>query len=142
MDKYEIVELAVNELHKCESFWDNGGNSEDSRLAKLMKSGERKAFAYKTGNDYVGGCAISIRSNEFGEYGHFSYFSVRNDLRNKGIGSRILDFAMNYLRENGIKTMRLNVYKDNPSAIRLYERNGFVYAEDLTPEKIAMIKTL
>jgi ribosomal protein S18 acetylase RimI-like enzyme len=134
--------LTVNELHKCESFWDNGGSSDDSRLAKLMKSGERKAFAYKIGNDYVGGCAISIRSNEFDKYGHFSYFSVRSDLRNKGIGSCILGFAINYLRENGIKTMRLNVYKDNPSAIKLYERNGFVYAEDLTPEKIAMIKTI
>ncbi|NCA92815.1 GNAT family N-acetyltransferase [bacterium] len=142
MDKYEIVELSVNELSKCESFWDNGGNSDDSRLANLMKCGERKAFACKTDDGYVGGCAISIRNNDHGEYGHFSYFSVRNNLRSRGIGSSILDFAVNYLKEIGIKTMRLNVYKDNPSAIRLYKRNGFIYDKDLTPEKIIMVKNL
>ncbi|MDD4124847.1 MAG: GNAT family N-acetyltransferase [Eubacteriales bacterium] len=142
MNTYEIIELTVNDLRKCESFWDNDGSDDDSRLAGLMKCGERKAFAYMTGGDYVGGFAVSIRNNESGKYGHFSYFSVRSDLRNNGIGSRILDFAAEYLRKNGIKAMRLNVYKDNPSAIRLYERNGFKYAEDITPEKIAMIKAL
>lgn len=138
MDPYEMVEVTVHDLYKCKSFWVNG----DQRLTNLMNSGERRAFAYKTGGDYVGGCAISIRSNEYGKYGHFSYFSVRSDLRNNGIGSRILDFAVDYLEKLGIQTMRLNVYKDNPDAIRLYERNGFTYAEDLSPEKIAMIKKL
>ena len=140
--KYDIVELTTNELYKCESFWDNGGNNEDSRLAKLMNIGERRAFAYKINNVYVGGCAISIRKNEQGQYGHLSYLAVRNDLRNNGIGSSIINFAINHLRELGIKIMRLNVNKDNSSAIRLYERYGFTYAEDITPEKIAMIKSI
>ncbi|MDR1687064.1 MAG: GNAT family N-acetyltransferase, partial [Clostridiales bacterium] len=73
---------------------------------------------------------------------HFSHFAVRSDLRGKGIGSSILEFALNYFRTIGMEKMRLHVYKDNPLAIKLYERYGFQYAEDITPEKIAMIKIL
>ncbi|MDR0326317.1 MAG: GNAT family N-acetyltransferase [Oscillospiraceae bacterium] len=141
MNEYEIVEVTSNDLDKCESFWGPANNGE-TRLAKLMNSGERRAFAYKINNEYVGGCAISIRNNEQGKYGHLSYMSVRSDMRNNGIGSCIIDFTMNFLRKIGINTMRLNVNKDNPSAIRLYTRNGFIFAEDITPEKIAMKRTL
>ena len=140
LDKYQIIELTKKELYKCDSFWDNGGNNEDSRLAKLMTSGERRAFAYKINDNYVGGFAISIRNNEKKEYGHLSYLCVRSDLRNNGIGSRLIDFAINYLKQIGINTIRLNVNKDNPSAIRFYERKGFKYLEDITPEKINMMK--
>ena len=74
--------------------------------------------------------------------GHFSDFFVREDLRGKGIGSRILEFAINYFKENGIKKIRLHVYKDNSSAIKLYEKYDFKHFEDMTPEKIAMMRTL
>ena len=100
---------------------------------------DRKTFAYRTGGEYVGGCALFER---YEKCGHLSHFVVRSDLRGQGIGSRILEFAIKHLKEMGMEIMRLHVNKDNPSAIRLYERYGFKYAEDVTPEKIAMVKKL
>jgi len=131
MDKeFEIVELTLNDLPKCSSFWEV---MNDSRLV------DRKTFAYKIGDEYVGGCALFKR---YEKCGHLSHFSVRSDLRGNGIGSRILEFAINHFKETGMEIMRLHVFKNNPDAIRLYERYGFKNTEDITPEKIAMIKTL
>ena len=127
--EYKIIELTPDDLPKCSSFWDVN----DSRLVS------RKIFAYKIGDEYIGGFALFER---YEKCGHFSNFNVRSDLRGNGIGSRILEFAIKYLKETGMEIMRLNVFKNNPSAIKLYSRYGFVHAEDMTPEKIAMIKTL
>lgn len=135
MNKNEIVELTLSELPKCLSFW----GYPNTRLEDFLKSGARRVFAYKIGDDYVGGCALIIRENQSG---HFSDFCVKEDLRGKGIGSCILKFAIDFFKDNGIKTIRLHVYKDNPAAIRLYERYGFRFFEEMTPEKIAMIKIL
>lgn len=135
MKEYKIVELTLDDLPKCSSFW----GYHNTRLEEFLRSGARRVFAYKIGDEYVGGCAIIIRENR---HGHFSDFCVREDLRGKGIGSRILEFAISYFRENGMQTVRLHVFKDNPSAIRLYTRYGFKHFEDMTPEKIAMIKDI
>ena len=129
-----IIELTINELDKCISFWDI-----PSKLAESINSEKRKAFAYKIGNIYIGGCALSIREEDCG---HFSYFAVAPDFRGNGIGSCIIDFAVKYFKNMGLRKMRLHVHKDNSNAIRLYKRKGFVYEFDITPEKIAMIKTI
>lgn len=135
MKEYEIVELTLDDLPKCSSFW----GYPNTRLEEFLRSGARRVFAYKTGDEYVGGCALIIRESQ---PGHFSDFCVREDLRGKGIGSRILEFAINCFREKGIQKIRLHVFKDNPSAIRLYERYGFKHFENMIPEKIAMIKDI
>lgn len=135
MREYEIVELTLDDLVKCSSFW----GYPNPRLEEFLRSGARKVFAYKTGDEFVGGCALIIGENQ---NGHFSDFFVRKDLRGTGIGSRILEFAINFFKENKIKTVRLHVFKDNPSAIKLYARYGFYYFEDITPEKVAMIKNI
>ncbi|MCH5316952.1 MAG: GNAT family N-acetyltransferase [Eubacterium sp.] len=127
-----IVELTINDLDRCGSFWDI-----PSKLVEPIRKGERKAFAYKIDNEFVGGCALSIKNDDCG---HFSYFAVAADFRGNGIGSRIIDFAVNYFKSLGLTQMRLHVQKNNFNAIRLYERNGFVYECDVTNEEIAMIK--
>lgn len=52
---------------------------------------------------------------------------VHDNYQNQGIGSRLLealiDLAENWLN---LKRLELTVYTDNPSAIHLYEKYGFV----------------
>ena len=135
MNKNEMVELALSELPQCSSF----RGYPNTRLEEFLKSGARKFFAYKIGDEYVGGCALIIKE---GQFGHFSDFCVREDWRGKGIGSCILKCAIDHFKDHGIKTVRLHVFKDNPAEIRLYERFGFRVFEEINPGKIAMIKTL
>lgn len=45
----------------------------------------------------------------------------------KGIGQALLDFTLSYAKENGMRSIRLDVYEHNTPAIKLYARNGFEY---------------
>jgi RimJ/RimL family protein N-acetyltransferase len=46
--------------------------------------------------------------------------------RRRGIGTRLLDAAVAWARESGVKKLELHVFPWNEAAIRLYERYGFV----------------
>lgn len=52
--------------------------------------------------------------------------AVRRDMRGKGIGTHLLNDLKDYARENGFRTIRLDVIDTNPAARRLYEQQGFV----------------
>ena len=45
----------------------------------------------------------------------------------KGIGNALLDYSIEFAKNSGIKTIRLDVYEKNIPAIKLYEKNGFIY---------------
>ena len=50
---------------------------------------------------------------------------VREDMRNKGIGSVIMRAAKDYGKENGADFIRTQVFPGNVDGMRFYERNGF-----------------
>ncbi|NOY84172.1 MAG: N-acetyltransferase [Nitrospirae bacterium] len=52
--------------------------------------------------------------------------AVHKDYRGRGIGSHLLNDILNYAREKGFKSVRLDVIDTNPGAQRLYERSGFI----------------
>ena len=51
---------------------------------------------------------------------------VRPDVRDRGIGSGILDAMEAECRRQGIRALHLEVDRDNPDGRRLYLRRGFV----------------
>ena len=51
---------------------------------------------------------------------------VDQEMRGKGIGTKLLEKLKHYARENGFSSIRLDVIDTNPAARRLYERQGFV----------------
>jgi GNAT superfamily N-acetyltransferase len=52
-------------------------------------------------------------------------FFIKENFRNKGIGSQALDYVIKYSRTTGIKALHLEVKEKHKDAARLYERNGF-----------------
>lgn len=47
----------------------------------------------------------------------------------RGIGRELVKFALSYAREQGQKSVRLDVYEKNLPAIALYEKCGFQYID-------------
>jgi ribosomal protein S18 acetylase RimI-like enzyme len=52
-------------------------------------------------------------------------FRVKSIWRNQGIGHYLMDFVEQDLWDRGFKFVTLNVAKENPDALRLYERLGY-----------------
>lgn len=50
---------------------------------------------------------------------------VSPDFQNRGIGSRILAHIEDQARSMGFQSIRLDVFSENPYALRLYEKNGY-----------------
>ena len=54
---------------------------------------------------------------------------VHPDDRNKGIGRILMEFAKEEAKLQGMHSIRLDVYKENTPAIRLYESCGYGYVD-------------
>ena len=52
-------------------------------------------------------------------------FRVRPELRNQGLGGQLMQHAECDLLERGFHRVTLNVARDNPDALRFYERIGY-----------------
>lgn len=58
--------------------------------------------------------------------GHILNFAIRSDARRKGKGTMLVKHIIQDLRNNGIRSCRLEVRESNKPARRLYESCGFV----------------
>lgn len=61
---------------------------------------------------------------------YIASIGVKSDLRGKGIGSKILQFAFEYARQKGYNEICLKVGKDNIPAIMLFKKAGFTIDYD------------
>jgi len=72
-----------------------------------------------------------------GRRGMMYHLAVRDDLRKKGIGSKLVEELENRLRQKGCHRYYLLVTMDNENALRFYEKRGwqrmdlYPYAKDL-----------
>ncbi len=80
---------------------------------------------------------------------HILDLTVAKDMRHKGIGSSILDYAVKKYSPDIIKYFFLEVRVSNSTAIKLYEKFGFkifmlrkAYYEDNGEDALCMVKEL
>lgn len=52
-------------------------------------------------------------------------FRIRPEWQNKGVGTGLMEFVEADLYQRGFSFTTLNVAKDNPAALRLYQRLGY-----------------
>ena len=57
---------------------------------------------------------------------YLSKFYLEKNYRGKKISRKMLEFIENYCKENNLKSIYLNVNRDNDLAIKVYEHLGFV----------------
>ncbi|OPC56353.1 GNAT family N-acetyltransferase [Elizabethkingia miricola] len=62
---------------------------------------------------------------DFSRYAYLGFMYVKPDYRGKGVNRLIVDELTNWSRDQGISEIRLEVYADNESAVKAYEKAGF-----------------
>ena len=78
-------------------------------------------YVYEDKNEIIGYISISFDQ----EQGEILNFCVNKRYQHKGIGTKILAYAMNILHSKGAKSFILEVRESNRGAISLYEKFGF-----------------
>jgi RimJ/RimL family protein N-acetyltransferase len=72
--------------------------------------------------ELVGSLSIEESRFGFGELG----MAVARDWRGRGVGSALVEAAIEWARERGLHKLTLSVFPHNAAAIALYRKFGFV----------------
>ncbi|PHR71860.1 MAG: GNAT family N-acetyltransferase [Lutibacter sp.] len=59
------------------------------------------------------------------KYAYLGFMFVKENSRGKGVNKMVVDALNEWIIAHGIDEVRLDVYVDNPGAIRAYEKAGF-----------------
>lgn len=58
-------------------------------------------------------------------FAYLGFMYVEETWRGKGVNNKIIDTLKEWVRNQGITEMRLEVYNENESALKAYEKAGF-----------------
>ncbi len=99
------------------------GNKETFGDAVFIRNkyAEKRA-AGENGESIVGYCILYGAGDE----GEIVRVAVAEEARRQGVGTRLLEELLTSAGQQGVRRIFLEVRKSNASAIRLYEKHGFV----------------
>ena len=80
-----------------------------------------RMFCYKKNNKIIAFISYSI----IYERAELNYIVVDEKYRGKGIAQKLLDFALDDLKNSMVENFSLEVNVNNKDAIKLYLKNGF-----------------
>ena len=80
-----------------------------------------RMFCYKKNNKIIAFISYSI----IYERAELNYIVVDEKYRRKGIAQKLLDFALDDLKNNMVENFSLEVNVNNKDAIKFYLKNGF-----------------
>jgi GNAT superfamily N-acetyltransferase len=98
-------------------------------IKAMIESIETEVIVAMFENEIVGSAYASIRkSKPYLKHSHYAYLGfmyVCPKYRGRGINQKIIDELKIWAQSRNIYEVRLDVYNDNHSAIRAYEKVGF-----------------
>ena len=98
-------------------------------LKELIHSPKAHLVVAESGNRIIAsGYARIDKSEPYLQHTHHAYLGfmyVVPDLRGQGVNRKIMEELKKWSKEQNINELRLEVYADNASAMRAYEKLGF-----------------
>lgn len=99
-------------------------------LKYLIQSPEATVIVAEENDEIVAsGYALIKKSekyyNQFEQYSYLGFMYVKPEYRGRGINKVITDELLSWSKSKGISEVRLDVYAQNESAIKAYEKAGF-----------------
>ena len=98
-------------------------------LAELVESPDAEVIVAVSDGEIVGsGYALIITAKPYRTYDRYAYLGfmyVVPEFRGAGVNKRIIEGLENWSRSQGVTEMILEVYAENSTAIRAYEKSGY-----------------
>lgn len=125
-----IEQLNPDDYGKCADIWNMKSQPLADKWLDEIKSGNRQVFIYKINGEFIGEGALVFDTGDPdytipNQRVYVSRMIVKNEYRNRGIGSEILEFLIAKSKTMGFSEMTIGVDKDNVNALHLYEKYGF-----------------
>lgn len=127
----KIIKLNINDFYKCNNIWDmNKKKQLADKFYHELKNGNRITFVYQEQGEYLGEVSLVFDMDDSdytidGQRIYLSRFLVKKEMRNKGIGKKLLKHIFDYARDLGYNEMSVGVDLDNYVAILVYHKYGF-----------------
>lgn len=102
--------------------------SSNARVVCQYLCGECTGFAAYYSND----------RNTF--TGYITLIGIMPGFRRRGLGRKLLHYAIEDMQNSGMKRVKLEVMKNNAAAINLYESDGFSVESESSPERFYMFR--
>lgn len=129
----------VHHQGRPDLFRAGGRKYTDDELALLLQDEERPIFVSVNEADQVLGYAFCVFQRHAGEPAftniqtlYIDDLCVDEEIRGQHIGMKLYEHVLSFARENGCYNVTLNVWCENPGALKFYEKCG------LKPQKIGM----
>ncbi len=128
---YTFTTLDPRDFALCGTLWDLEKHADlAERFRRELREGNRVTYLCREGKAVCGEVSL-VRNMDEPDYTlpgrrlYVSHLAVRRDLRRRGIGAALLDYAAGRAREMGASELSVGVDLDNYPALRLYWRTGF-----------------
>ncbi|NCD68824.1 GNAT family N-acetyltransferase [Mucilaginibacter agri] len=142
MDNLNIRQASLSDLDTLLTFQQGVVNAErpfDSTIkpgniiyydiAELINSADTGIFVAELEGEVIGCGYAQIRNAKVylkhNQYIHLGFMYVLPDYRGQGVNSKIIDALGQWSLDRGITEIRLEVYAENASALKAYEKAGF-----------------
>jgi RimJ/RimL family protein N-acetyltransferase len=92
-----------------------------------VKTGRKIHLVVEVDGQFAGSCEIrrfDRRKSHVGEIG----ISLARNFREEGVGSVCMETLISEARSIGLKLLYLHCFENNPRALHLYEKHGFIRA--------------
>ena len=125
--------MTIDDYQQAYDLWIECGNGlndkDDSRegIDKYLKRNPNTSFVAVCEQKVVG----VILCGHDGRRGIIQHACVSPDHRREGIGQKLVDLALEALKEEGITKVLLVVFKKNEGGNAFWESQGFTLREDL-----------
>lgn len=118
-----ITPLSVNDVDKIILLYD--GKFEDGWNREMLVSAYDGGRFYAFGKEIAGRIIGFIGVTLSADFADIESVFVDGEFRNAGVAFSLIERAKEFVLENGLSKILLEVKENNLSAIRLYEKCGF-----------------
>ncbi|MDQ2692154.1 MAG: GNAT family N-acetyltransferase [Chloroflexota bacterium] len=118
--RMNLRRLSENDLPRLRQFWiDHWGGEEMVTRGTVYRPEQLEGIVVEEGEDWIGLLTFFIKDNEC------EVTSLDSLREGQGIGSALIDKALNEARARGCRRLILITTNDNLNALGFYQRRGF-----------------
>ena len=122
----------------CKGMGLNDVDDSENGIAKFLERNPDTCFVAERDNKIIG--VIMVGTD--GRRGYIYHTSVHPSCRNQGIGSRLVETAMDALKQLGISKVALVVFERNKSGNAFWEKQGFTVRTDITYRNKSLVEMI